>query len=372
MLPTSAPKRIWREAVPWAVAAVSIVTAIAMGLRSTNVASPELPPLTYSISTSPEPLERTAVPAISPDGRHLAFVRNGALWVRDLDKLEARQLTGTDGAQYPFWSPDADAAKRWEKLLDETRSAGDSVGAIIEVEATGAPAGWGAPIYAKLDAEIAGALMSINAVKGVEIGAGFAAASLTGAENADEMRAGNDGTPVFLSNAAGGILGVKHFEFMGYEDGYLVHTLGLRRDLTRLIRKYRPEVVICFDPTQRFLGDTYANHPDHRASGDAAIDAVFPSARDRLTFPELLTENLAPHKVSAVWMGGTDQPNTWVDITPTLELKKQALLAHPSQLGEDVIGFVLEMGKEEAKAQPYEYAEGFRKIQLEPVPEWKE
>jgi LmbE family N-acetylglucosaminyl deacetylase len=168
--------------------------------------------------------------------------------------------------------------------------------------------------------------------------------------------------------AAGKILGVKHFEFMGYEDGYLQHTLGLRRDLTRLIRRYCPEVVICFDPTQRFLGDSYANHPDHRASGDAAIDAIFPSARDRLTFPELLTENLAPHKVAAIWMGGTETPNTWVDISDTLELKKQALRAHPSQLGEDVIGFVLEMGRAEAKDQPYEYAEGFRKIQLEEPP----
>jgi chorismate synthase len=107
----------------------------------------------------------------------------------------------------PFWSPDADAAKQWEALLDETRKNGNSVGAIIEVEATGVPAGWGAPVYAKLDAEIAGALMGINAAKGVEIGAGFAAAALTGVENADEMRAGNDGKPVFLSNAAGGVLG---------------------------------------------------------------------------------------------------------------------------------------------------------------------
>ena len=106
MLPP-APKRAWRVALPWAVAAVSTVAAIAMALRATNVASPGLPPLTYTISTSPEPLERTALPAISPDGRHLAFVRNGALWVRALDKLEARQLTGTDGAQHPFWSPDS-------------------------------------------------------------------------------------------------------------------------------------------------------------------------------------------------------------------------------------------------------------------------
>jgi len=107
----------------------------------------------------------------------------------------------------PFWSPDAEAAKSWEILLDETRKDGNSVGAIIEVEATGVPAGWGAPVYGKLDAEIAGALMSINAVKGVEIGAGFGAAALTGVENADEMRAGNDGAPLFLTNAAGGVLG---------------------------------------------------------------------------------------------------------------------------------------------------------------------
>jgi chorismate synthase len=107
----------------------------------------------------------------------------------------------------PFWCPEADTAKLWEALLDETRKDGNSLGAIVEVEVTGVPAGWGAPIYGKLDAEIAGALMSINAVKGVEIGAGFAAASLTGVENADEMRAGNDGKPVFLTNAAGGILG---------------------------------------------------------------------------------------------------------------------------------------------------------------------
>lgn len=107
----------------------------------------------------------------------------------------------------PFWAPDAQVVPQWEQLLDDTRKDGNSVGAIIEVEATGVPAGWGAPVYGKLDAEIAGALMSINAVKGVEIGAGFGAAALTGVENADEMRAGNDGKPVFLSNAAGGVLG---------------------------------------------------------------------------------------------------------------------------------------------------------------------
>jgi len=105
-----------------------------------------------------------------------------------------------------FWCPDADTAALWEQDLDAARKAGSSLGAIIELEATGVPAGWGAPIYGKLDAEIAGALMSINAVKAVEIGAGFQAAELSGEENADEIRAGNEG-PRFLSNNAGGILG---------------------------------------------------------------------------------------------------------------------------------------------------------------------
>ncbi len=107
----------------------------------------------------------------------------------------------------PFWCPDAQTATAWEALLDQVRKNGDSLGAIVEVEATGVPAGWGAPIYGKLDAEIAAALMSVNAVKGVEIGAGFAAAALTGVENADEMRAGAAGLPLFLSNHAGGVLG---------------------------------------------------------------------------------------------------------------------------------------------------------------------
>ena len=106
----------------------------------------------------------------------------------------------------PFWSPDAEAAARWETHLEAVRKAGSSTGAVVEVEAVGAPAGWGAPIYGKLDAEIAAAMMSINAAKGVEIGDGFAAAALSGEENADEMRLGNDG-PYFLSNHAGGVLG---------------------------------------------------------------------------------------------------------------------------------------------------------------------
>ena len=110
-------------------------------------------------------------------------------------------------ARNPFFCPDAEAAARFADYLDGVRKAGSSVGAVVEVVAEGVPAGWGAPIYGKLDGELAAALMSVNAVKGVEIGDGFAAAALSGEENADEMRAGNDGRPRFISNHAGGILG---------------------------------------------------------------------------------------------------------------------------------------------------------------------
>lgn len=107
----------------------------------------------------------------------------------------------------PFFCPDAKAAGEWETYLDRVRKAGSSCGAVIEVVAEGVPPGWGAPIYGKLDAELASAFMSINAVKGVEIGEGMAAAALTGEDNADEMRAGNAGMPHFLANHAGGVLG---------------------------------------------------------------------------------------------------------------------------------------------------------------------
>jgi chorismate synthase len=112
-----------------------------------------------------------------------------------------------DHAENPFFTPDRESVPVFADYLDGIRKAGSSVGAVIEIVAEGVPAGLGAPIYAKLDQDIAGHLMSINAVKGVEIGEGFAAARLTGEQNADEMRIGNDGQPVFLSNHAGGVLG---------------------------------------------------------------------------------------------------------------------------------------------------------------------
>jgi len=123
------------------------------------------------------------------------------------DRIDPATFDDAAIDENPFFCPDRVAAVRWEKIVDDARKAGSSVGAVVECVAEGVPAGWGAPLYAKLDGELAAACMSINAVKGVEIGDGFAAARLTGETNADPMRPGHDGKPVFLANHAGGIAG---------------------------------------------------------------------------------------------------------------------------------------------------------------------
>ena len=131
----------------------------------------------------------------------------GALVQIGKHKINRTNWDWAQVSENPFFAPDPEIVPVWEAYLDEIRKAGSSVGAVIEVIAEGVPAGLGAPVYGKLDQDIASLLMSINAVKGVEIGNGFGAAEITGEENADEMRIGPDGQPVFLSNHAGGILG---------------------------------------------------------------------------------------------------------------------------------------------------------------------
>lgn len=130
-------------------------------------------------------------------------------WVSAIggDAIDPARFDAAEIGNNPFFCPDPQAARRWEKIVDEARLDGSSVGAVVECEAIGVPAGWGAPLYAKLDSELASAMMSINAVKGVEIGDGFAAAALRGEQNADPMRPGGDGGPRFLANHAGGIAG---------------------------------------------------------------------------------------------------------------------------------------------------------------------
>src|SRR4029453_14077856 len=106
------------------------------------------------------------------------------------------------------------------------------------------------------------------------------------------------------------ILGVKETIFRGYEDGSLEPSIGLRKEVTRLIRRHRPEAVLTGDPTVRYSGSTYMNPPDHRVAADVALDAVFPSAGTRLIFPELLDEGLEPHEVRQVYIHGADRPDT--------------------------------------------------------------
>ena len=131
----------------------------------------------------------------------------GALVQVGTHRIDRSRWSWEEVDRNSFFSPDPGIIEIWSSYLDEVRKAGSSVGAVIEVVADGVPAGWGAPIYGKLDQDLAAAMMSINAVKGVEIGDGMAVAALRGEDNADEIRIGNDGRPHFLSNHAGGILG---------------------------------------------------------------------------------------------------------------------------------------------------------------------
>jgi chorismate synthase len=157
-------------------------------------------------SSARETAMRVAAGAIARRLLAPATTVRGALVQLGTDRIDRANWDWNQTAENPFFCPDSAAARRWEALLDGVRKAGSSIGAVIEVVADGVPPGLGAPIYAKLDADIAAALMGINAVKGVEIGAGFAAAASTGEHNADEMHM-QDGIVQFASNHAGGILG---------------------------------------------------------------------------------------------------------------------------------------------------------------------
>ena len=153
-----------------------------------------------------ETAARVAAGAVARRVLGESVVIRGALVQLGERRIDRSRFDWAETLRNPFWCPDAKAAGEWEDYLDAVRKRGSSVGAVIEVVASGVPAGWGAPIYGKLDAELAAAMMSINAVKGVEIGDGFATASMSGEANADEMRM-REGRVAFLSNHAGGILG---------------------------------------------------------------------------------------------------------------------------------------------------------------------
>jgi LmbE family N-acetylglucosaminyl deacetylase len=161
--------------------------------------------------------------------------------------------------------------------------------------------------------------------------------------------------------AAAKVLGVEDVRFLDYPDGQLEHTLELRRELTRLIRQVRPQIVATMDPTTIFAPNSdYINHPDHRASAEAAIYAVFPSSETRLIFPELIVEGLEPHRVNQVYLNFSLQPNLYVDTSTTWEHKIESLLAHKSQVGEQVRDWIRQADMEVGKAGGYEMAESFR------------
>ena len=165
---------------------------------------------------------------------------------------------------------------------------------------------------------------------------------------------------------AGRILGVSDLIFLGYVDGVVEPTLRLRRDLTRVIRRHRPDVVVCGDPTMRWYGNEYLNHPDHRAVASAALDAVFPSSETRAIFPELLSEGLEPHKVKEVLISGAEHPDTWIDVTATFDVKCAALKAHVSQVGpgEWVEELLRGWAARDGKRAGVTYAESFRRMVL--------
>jgi LmbE family N-acetylglucosaminyl deacetylase len=132
---------------------------------------------------------------------------------------------------------------------------------------------------------------------------------------------------------AADILGVKEVIFLDHPDGYLTPDLNLRRDVVRVIRQVRPDVVITCDPTNFFPSDRYINHPDHRAAGQATLDAVFPAAGSGLYFSELnAEEGLSSHKVNQVYVAGAQQSNTVIDVTETMDVKLAALREHASQI----------------------------------------
>lgn len=163
--------------------------------------------------------------------------------------------------------------------------------------------------------------------------------------------------------ASAALVGVTDVIFLGYRDGMLQPTLELRRDLTRIIRRVRPDRVVIMDPTAVLLmgeGFDYINHPDHRAAGEAALYAIFPSAETRPIFPELLLEGLEPHHVNEVYLMTSHKPNLAVDISATIERKIQALLAHRSQLDESVVEMVRGWATETGKNAGVPLAEEFR------------
>ncbi len=165
---------------------------------------------------------------------------------------------------------------------------------------------------------------------------------------------------------AGKVLGLADVAFLDYPDSYLEPTLDLRRDIAREIRRYTPDVVICQYPMRILDGGWGVGHPDHLASGEAALAAVFPTARDHMTFPELLDEGLEPHKVAEVWIMGHPEPDVFIDVTDHLETAVKALAEHHTQTGgrpyKEMLPRMQEWRRRHSVGKGMLYSEAFKRI----------
>ncbi len=162
---------------------------------------------------------------------------------------------------------------------------------------------------------------------------------------------------------AGKVLGLADVAFLDHEDSMLQPTLELRRDIAREIRRHRPDVLICPNPVRSLEGP--GGHPDHLAAGEAALAAVFPTARDHMTFPELLEEGLEPHRVAEVWIMSHPEPDHWSDVTDHVDTAARALAQHVSQVGgpiEETVDMMRRWRRKRAIGTGLQYAEGFRRV----------
>ena len=165
---------------------------------------------------------------------------------------------------------------------------------------------------------------------------------------------------------AGKALGLKDVVFLDYEDSMLEPTLDLRRDIAREIRRHRPDVLLCNHPLRILDGGWGVGHPDHLAAGEAALAAVFPTARDHMTFPKLLEAGFEPHKVAEVWVMGHPEPDLWIDVTDHIDTAVKAIMQHVTQVdgtSEESVGQMMrEWRRRPAVGKGMQYAETYKRI----------
>ncbi|MBW2058060.1 MAG: PIG-L family deacetylase [Deltaproteobacteria bacterium] len=162
------------------------------------------------------------------------------------------------------------------------------------------------------------------------------------------------------------VVGVRRVSFLRLEDGGLENNQAFREILVRVIRTYRPDILLTMDPANTSFDNPYVSHSDHRATALAVFDAVYPAARNRNFFPEQLEQGLAPHPVDRIYFFGTDRPNTWIDITDTMEAKLEALRCHKSQMGdfENLEARIRERHSRLGAEKGMAYAEVFRYLKI--------